>query len=711
MLQRPAGTPAASNFALRLGLLLAVLLAAWATQTRLGQLSAWRQNPALYTAGGVPMMTTLDAYYALRAARLAAADQYQPGQPVPARHYLRPQPGTTDLWYAPAERVLPLLSRGLAAARRWFGIDIDRAGLLASPLLSSCFMLPLFLCAWRLGAPAAGLMGGLVTTFCIEYWQRTSAGWVDTDALNLFFPWALTACMLFVRAELSRLRMLLLSAATGTLLHLFFLWYEKPHLDLLFVAAFAGQLMLSRVGWRRGALCLVTLVVFANPLQFLGALTDLNGFLTNYLGGGVTSGPAADGGLHFPAVALTISEDEKLSMGDALAHILSRPAWSVLGLLACVPWLLRRWRLGAALAPVLLLGSLALLSSRRFLPYLAPFVGIGLGLLITWATEQLLLPWAARQGAAGRARFASRLQTCASCGAVLLVFAVALLPLTGRADPPRPAIPGPVFLGLQTLAHTLPAGSRLWTWWDLGYAIMDTTAFGIYHDGAAQYTPQTNVIAASLVLPEQAALHGLVRYVDREGNPGIAKVAKGAASVEDLLARLRRDAGPLGATPVFVLYTPDMLLKYGAMRRLSGLATAPGPAPDATSPGVRWLPCAGIRDELLQCAGQRFELRSGRILWPATLQHPPAAQLRRVLTIEQGRVTRERDYDADTSAPTLQIVLKDGALQAVYLLDEAAYASNLNQMFSLGRYDPALFEESGNGFPYARAFRVKALPD
>ena len=47
----------------------------------------------------------------------------------------------------------------------------------------------------------------------------------------------------------------------------------------------------------------------------------------------------------------------------------------------------------------------------------------------------------------------------------------------------------------------------------------------------------------------------------------------------------------------------------------------------------------------------------------------------------------------------------------IYLLDEPAFASNLNQMFVLGRFDGALFEEAYNEFPYARAFRVRRRPD
>ena len=94
---------------------------------------------------------------------------------MPARHYSRPEPGDPSEWYDQREpKILPLLSRLLGGCSHLlFGGDIDKTALVLSPLLASLFMIPLFWYCWRLGVPAAGLMGGLVATFCIEYYQRT----------------------------------------------------------------------------------------------------------------------------------------------------------------------------------------------------------------------------------------------------------------------------------------------------------------------------------------------------------------------------------------------------------------------------------------------------------------------------------------------------------------------------------------------------------
>jgi dolichyl-diphosphooligosaccharide--protein glycosyltransferase len=267
-----------------------------------------------------------------------------------------------------------------------------------------------------------------------------------------------------------------------------------------------------------------------------------------------------------------------------------------------------------------------------------------------------------------------------------------------------------VFRDLQGLADRLPADSRIWTWWDLGFAIVDTTGFGVYHDGAAQYTPQTNLIAAGFVSPSQQAMHDVIGFVDREGNGGIRRLAALATSPDDLLLRIHGEARQPPAVPIFVLFTPDMMLKYPSMRSLGNLDASATSRP--ASFGIGWPQCERIVDDVLQCAEETVDLRTGLITRrkSTAAQTTETARLRRALVVERAGVVRERDY-SESAELTLEIVMVAGAVKGVYMLDPPAYESNLNQMYFLGRYDPALFEEAFNDFPYARVFRARAGHD
>jgi len=375
-----------------------------------------------------------------------------------------------------------------------------------------------------------------------------------------------------------------------------------------------------------------------------------------------------------------------------------------------------------------MLGALALLSSRRFILYLAPFVGIGWGVIVFLITRALLdrlggnsdtsapAPQTSRNSDwLGTARSLSRspaFQTGVAYVAVLIVFFAWLMPKARDQVAPRPAIPAQVFRHLQILARQLPANSHLWTWWDNGFAIVDATGFGVYHDGAAQYTPQTNLIAASFVDSDPRAMSELITFVDRQGNQGIRRLAASAADFKDLLMRARSVPPTPAEVPVYVLYTPDMLLAYPAMRFLG--TTNQGTAAQRGSMGIRWLPCERLVDEKAYCAGQIFDLRTGSIERQRGASGSTAkpVSLRRTVIVEGGRSVRQHDYadNPDTAQLTMEIILTGGRVAGIYLLDEPAFQSNLNQMFVLGRFDRELFEESYNEFPYARVFRVRAGP-
>lgn len=709
------------RFGLWLGLLLVIACAVYASHVRLSQLSAWKNHPEQYIASGVPMMTTLDAYYDLRLARLYAAGTFVPHGPVPARHYSRPEQNDPNRWYVQREpETLPLLSRVLAVFSPLFGGDIDRTGLLLAPLLSSLFMIPLFLCCWRLGVPVAGLMGGLVATFCIDYVQRTSVGWVREDVLNLFFPWTVSCLILAMHGGQRRETLLLLSAAAGAVLHVFFLWYGKAGLTVAYVGALAVHLRLAGVTWRRTALCVVTAVVFAGPLQFGAALGSLEDFARRYLWPSTAHMPTAASAIRFPGVWSTIGEDRSLPWTDVLRRILGRADLTAIGLVAFSIFALWRWRSMAALGPVVLLGILALLSSRRFIFYLAPFAGIGWGLIVSQVIESLLSRFAAEPNRLVNtpAHWLSRLvrgvrsafarlgfQTAVAYVAAAGLYAAWFAPASGRDFVPRPAIPAPVFRDLQVLSDRLPSDSRMWTWWDLGFAIVDTTGFGVYHDGSAQYTRQTNLIAASFVSPDQRVMHDVIDFVDREGNRGIRRLAASAGNFGELLDRMRGYRATPDDVPIYVLYTADMLLKYPAMRALG--TSGSGSSSRPTSFGIRLLRCMPAVDDTLACGGQTLDLRTGLVERPAGGQESAAgsARLRRVVIVQDGRVLRQRDFGG-AGQLTAEIIVKANTLPAVLLLDESAFESNLNQMFVLGRFDATRFEEIFDDFPYARAFRL-----
>src|SRR5262249_19109403 len=137
-------------------------------------------------------------------------------------------------------------------------------------------------------------------------------------------------------------------------------------------------------------LCLGTVVVFANPTQFATALWSLEDFARHYLWSTSPRMPSISSGIRFPEVWSTISEARRLGWTDSLQQILPDATLALIGLAGFALLGSRRWRRMAPLAPLLALGMLPFVSSRRFIFYLAPFVGIGWGHIAALSTQALL---------------------------------------------------------------------------------------------------------------------------------------------------------------------------------------------------------------------------------------------------------------------------------------------------------------------------------
>ena len=158
-----------------------VLMACFAVSVgiRYQQLVTWKLNPRAYFVGERPMMTTLDAPFWLRWAReynegIYGKDELR-NYPSGSIKFLEKQidsiPDEFRTLKRTEEKVIryrdvPMLSFLIAKLVPFFGGNYYLAGTLIIPWLASLFMIPLGIYFYRIGFPSAGLLGGLVTTFC-----------------------------------------------------------------------------------------------------------------------------------------------------------------------------------------------------------------------------------------------------------------------------------------------------------------------------------------------------------------------------------------------------------------------------------------------------------------------------------------------------------------------------------------------------------------
>ncbi len=756
-------------------LFVGILLTCFAVSVwvRYQQFETWKLTPQVYFVGERPMMTTLDAPYWLRIAR-----EFNEGT-LGQKNGLRSYPESTDVFkempakelaiplkytdpntasssfslYSPSAtpeiryRNVPLLSFLIANLAPFFDFNYYLTGTLLVPVLASLFVLPLGVYFFQIGVPLSGLLGGLIGTFAGGYYIRSSIGRIDTDMLNLFFPVLAGLFILLAGKAKTERSVLLYSMGVGLSVFLFQWWYEKASFIWAYFAMLVFYLFVHQIRYRTILLCAFLFVLCVEPATFMHGITNIEGALKAYFPHELIEETIIDNGTtpaSFPNTMTTISEVDHVPMSEILRRVLSNITLDWLGFLGCFGLAVLRWRVLLPLLPMLALGLLSFQSSNRFIMYLVPFIGIGLGWILNLLIEGVFLLIAKninRRGTEGTevkgerrkvkvaphlkhdAKIAlkndrssvldagqnSTLNTLDSTSKdtkayyylnwlrqIILyggmgVFFWLISGQTAISFVPWPSIHTGVYATFLEVKKRVPEDSALLTWWDYGYAITDATGLATFHDGGAQTSQKTYFIARGLIGSDPEELYDITQYLATKGNLGISE---NNTSPEALLAAVRNPKlKPWN--PIYLFFTADMTGKYGAISKLGSWDIVNG---GSKPRGYRNLTCNKITNEEMSCRGAKIDLKSGKI----NNQVP----LKRLVFIRDGQVLREQKF-GHAQGYTLQLLVSGQRIVEVQLIDDVVFRSNYNQMFLLGRYDQELFEETYNAPPFSRLYRVK----
>jgi hypothetical protein len=740
------------------------------TGVRYEQFETWKKTPSAYFVGERPMTTTLDAPFWLYLARdynnrkngllgdpglrqyPSGIKQYQ--TLTTAQKFIDPTSTSTSAGTSKIYNEVPLLSFVIAHLAPLFNNNYYLTGTLLIPVLASLFILPLGIYFFLIGLPVCGLLGGLIGTFAGGYYMRASIGRIDTDMLNLFFP-ILVGLMILLASRAKKERsVLLFSVGAGMSIFLFQWWYGRPGFTLAYFMVLVFSFFIQRIRFRLIILSSILFLLCAHPINFMNSANSVGGFLSGYF---AIKEMATSSMLEnennpatFPNVMTTISEASHVQINEVLRRILTNNFLGWAGLLALLGLTVLRWRFLLPLTPMLALGLLSFQSSNRFIMYLGPFIGIGLGWLLQigveavfllignniyyrenkevigsknkvkderlkvknslWASFYSLLTgthlesttkgtknkvkgeWLKENGSRWEGR-EFEAWNWARQGGLYLVMGVTFWLISGQTAisfVPGPSIHPKIYTTFLEVKNRIPEGSALLTWWDFGHSLIDLD-LATFHDGGSHGTPITYFIARGLISSDQDELYDTTQFLATEGNEGIAE---NNTSPEALLAAVGNpQLKPWD--PIYLFFTGDMTGKFGAISKLGSWDIVNG----GTKPrGYQNLACNKITNAEMNCRGAKIDLKDGKI----NNQVP----LKRMVFIRDGKVMREQDF-GHAQGYTLQLLVNGQQIVEVQLIDEVVFSSNYNQMFLLGRYREDLYEETYNAFPFARLFSVK----
>ena len=708
----------------------------FSSAVRFEQYQTWKKNPSTFFVGDRPMMSTLDAPYWLRIAR-----EYNEGN-FGEKNHLRVFPESTDTFQKKRDKELgipfqyknsiskdqnssvtygykdiPLLSFLIAHLTPFFSYNYFETGTLIIPIFASLFIFPLGLYFFKIGVPISGLLGGLIGTFSMAYYTRSSIGRIDTDMLNLFFPFLSSYLILMAVKSKSEKSILLYTISCGLSLYFFQWWYNKAGFILVYFIVLVISLALHKIPVKTILISAFLFILCAHPNNFFDGAKSVNNFLKIYFVLEETASNNIKNNLDnpaiFPNVFKTISEADTVQIEQVFSRILSNIFIVWVGFIGLFIFIIYRWKVLLPIIPILALGLLSFKSSNRFIMFLAPFVGIGLGFLINFGLEVFFNFFSKDP----KVRFKDRIQIHQDSShdpedelelknhnlnliywlrqaliySCMGLFFWSISSKTAIAFLPMPSIPTKIYKTFLDIKNIIPNNSAILTWWDYGFAITDATELATFHDGSSQFGPKTYFIARSFLSSEQIELYKISQYLATEGEPGIKK---NNTSPENLLKTVLNPKNK-PPDPIYLFFTADMTSKFGAISKLGSWDIKNG----GSHPKIfQNLVCNKINAEEMNCRRAVIDMKNGKV--------NKRIPLKRIIFVKDGYIIREKKFESKKGL-TLQIFVIGKQIFQVQLIDEVVYNSNYNQMFLLGKFRNDLFEETFNAFPFSRLFRFK----
>ncbi|MBV6342402.1 STT3 domain-containing protein [Candidatus Magnetobacterium casense] len=381
------------------------------------------------------------------------------------------------------------------------------------------------------------------------------------------------------------------------------------------------------------------------------------------------------------SVFSTVEEMQKTPVDVLLSFIFTKSRLSIIGLIFFGVFSIYHIKRLIPLLPIVIMGLLTFNGSNRYVMNLAPLVGIGYGYVIAIIVKLIMDSLNTRDIVKELAVYG-----------ISLLFFLSVFNQTAYSYVPQPSVPTDIYRAMSQLKGKLPQDSVILTWWDLGYAIVDTTGYVTFHDGGTQNTSNTTYIARALTSGSQYELYNIAGMLCANGSTVSEDIIKKDLALNSVIDNVKVDN-------IYLMYTRDLLGKFQAIYYLRG--AIPSKHANQNAPMAVPLSCQSLDGGVLSCNSDTIDLNTGLI--------NNSTGIAKAVFAEHGKVTKQIDYK-NQSDIFLELIVEKDRISEIYVMKDALFYSNFNQMFILGNYDSAIYEETLNAFPAMRVFKLRHHP-
>lgn len=645
------------------------------------QYQVWQENSQIfYLDDGMPLFTTTDASYFLGLGQAIKQDgnfqifNKKRSYPVGEKQFEQ-EPPSSKIRQAPLLSVILSMMANEASTKSM--LEAGHRLIPITAILTSLMIILAFGAAgyWIEGSIAAA-GGGL----SLAYLQRSGAGRIDTDQLNLGFFYLVIALVIWAARVKSYRASLVLAALAGAVFWIFDWWNSRLFFGW---AALIGLSWLSLVSQRDIKRTVILALIFGG----------MSGIFYKGLGFSLNSAYLADDitfdGLIFPNTLSTITEISKAPFSEILTRISGSVWLGMLGVAGLGLWAVRHPALAIVFGPAAAFALLNFLIGNRAIFYSAPMLWFGFGwLLITFF----------RYGAVNFATPQIKLvaPAIAAMGGFLAVW------FSSPTDTVQaPSFDKQIVSDFQKLDKILPKQDVvIASWWDYGYMSMLMNGRPTLHDGGSQTGPSTHFIAQNLVKNSQEEASKSLNILGRYGPQPLIDQARKEAGLKYAID----DKQSAGKTEIYLVLTKDMAKWMPSISKIGAFDIQKGQAVQFDRVKANYqlryesLKCKATgENQVFICNGDKLDLKTGKLGKQAILDG--------LVISKDGQQTGGKKFNNANTPFVLQSEMGESG-QRNMLMHRALYFSVFHQLFYLNRADPKYFELVYDGFPNMRVFKV-----
>ncbi len=648
---------------------------------RFQDLLVWLEKKGFYFYHGRAIFTGNDAFFFARYAEEFFSGKYKAGE----IDYLRDVP---DFQLYPDP--VPLISVISGLISKIQGTYIENVSLWLVPVLAVLFSIPLVIFFKRIGFPIAGYSGAVFTVISLSYLPRTAIARLDTDSLNLFFPFVIPLFLLLFSQEEDKKKKYIHISLAGIFSYLYMWWYPKSALILSIISMFIIYLLIERKFRlsKDDLIGLGILIILSDPIYLLKGIGNLTNKVYSYVF--LAGKKSVEGG--FPNIQQWVAELQHYSFSKLAHFIAGNEIIFSIGLAGLLFILIIRWKPMILLIPFIVLGLIPLFGAMRFAMYLTPFIGVGFGAFIDYAIKHIKNR---------NEDNSKKMEFSLSVLAVVSILGLSLyLNKYIFSYVPRPKFPPPLAGDFLHLKEITEKNSWIWSWWSEGYMIEYYGERGVFVDPGSQFSPKTYFIGVSYSSPDPEQAKNTILSIATIGKKGIEEELKKGVSPEKIKEKVIKgeyiDITKI-KHPIYWMFTIRSLPTFDGINRIG---TWDFELKDGLKRQYQFLGnCFSPNKVTVVCNRWIVDLRRG--LARSRVSTLPIQKV--YFRTSKGEIRKGRYNQRGVNF--LLISSKQGTFG--FFMSDQALNTMFTKMFLLRVYDKEKFRLIYDNFPYSVIYRVK----